>query len=75
MPEIRAGSYARHPDLGTVKVIAIGHVADVQLGTVKVIAIGHVADVQDDCGGSYLVPVGDLTLDPIDAAEQAGEDA
>jgi hypothetical protein len=60
MPEIRPGCYARHPELGTVKVLHV---------------LGSEAEIEDDIDSSLIVSLASLTLDPIDAAEQAADNA
>jgi hypothetical protein len=60
MPEIRPGSYARHPELGTVKILDVG---------------ADFAEVSADSGDPVAVPIRLLTLDPIDTAEQAADNA
>jgi hypothetical protein len=57
--EIREGSYARHPEHGTVKVLIIR---------------ADVAEVAIDGDETRIFPLADLELDPIDAAAQDADE-
>jgi hypothetical protein len=59
MSTIREGSYARHAEHGTVKVLIIN---------------GDMAEVAPDADETRVVPLASLVLDPIDAAEQEADE-